>query len=81
MHIIDFADVSNHFVDTVRWVADHLEPVRIKINNAPDIVMLNAKKYEELVETIYLFSDPTNAAYINESIKQAERGEFVEVDY
>ncbi len=81
MHVIDFEDANSRFVDAVKWVTDHLEPVRIRMNNDQDVVMLDAKKYEELIETIYLFSEPANAAYINESMKQAERGEFVEVDY
>ena len=41
----------------------------------------DAGEYEALIETVYLFSNPANAAHINESMKQAERGEFVEVEY
>jgi antitoxin YefM len=44
-------------------------------------VIIDAGEYEALMETVYLFSNPANAAHINESMKQAERGEFVEVEY
>lgn len=47
----------------------------------PDVVLIDAEEVGSLIETIGLFSNPANAAQINESIAQAERGEFVEVNY
>jgi len=53
--------------------------VRILRREAPDVVIVHAEEYEALIETVYLFSNPANAAHVNESMKQAERGEFVKV--
>lgn len=36
---------------------------------------------EAILETIYLFSNLANAAHLNESLAQLERGEVVTVDY
>lgn len=81
MHAINFTDARKHFADTMNRVTDDAEPVRVMRRDAPDIVMIDAGEYEALIETVYLFSNPANAAHINESMKQAERGEFVEVEY
>lgn len=81
MHAITFTDARKDFSDTMKRVIDDAEPVRVMRRDAPDIVMIDAGEYEELMETVYLFSNPTNAAHINESMKQAERGEFVKVEY
>ena len=32
------------------------------------------------METLYLFGNPANAARLEQSLAQAEQGEFVEVD-
>lgn len=81
MHAINYIDARKHFAEIMKRVTDDAEPVRIIRRDAPDIVMVDAKEYEALMETLYLFSNPANAAQINESMKQAERGEFVEVEY
>ncbi|MDJ0475193.1 type II toxin-antitoxin system Phd/YefM family antitoxin [Pantoea eucalypti] len=79
MHSINFTDALKHFADTMKRVNDDAEPVRILRREAPDVVIVHAEEYEALIETVYLFSNPANAAHINESMKQAERGEFVKV--
>ena len=43
--------------------------------------MIDANEYDAMVETIYLFSNPANAAHLNESLEQLERGDVVKVDY
>lgn len=78
---ITFSDARKHFAETMNRVTDDAEPVRVIRRDAPDIIMIDAGEYEALIETVYLFSNHANAAHINESIDQAERGEFVEVDY
>ncbi|ENC1199460.1 type II toxin-antitoxin system Phd/YefM family antitoxin [Escherichia coli] len=78
---ITFSDARKHFAETMNRVTDDAEPVRVIRRDAPDIIMIDAGEYEALIETVHLFSNPVNAAHINESIDQAERGEFVEVDY
>ncbi|EEZ5177832.1 type II toxin-antitoxin system Phd/YefM family antitoxin [Escherichia coli] len=78
---ITFSDARKHFAETMNRVTDDAEPVRVIRRDAPDIIMIDTGEYEALIETVYLFSNPANAAHINESIDQAERGEFVEVDY
>lgn len=81
MHTLTFTDARKHFAKTMQQVSENAEPVRILRRDAPDIVMVDAQEYDAMIETLYLFGNPVNAAHINESMAQAERGEFVEVDY
>lgn len=81
MHTVTFSDARKHFADTMSRVTNNAEPVRIMRRDAPDIVMIDAGEYEAMLETIYLFSNPANAAHLNESLAQLERGEVVTVDY
>lgn len=81
MHTVTFSNARKHFADTMSRVTNNAEPVRIMRRDAPDIVMVDAGEYEAMLETIYLFSNPANAAHINESLGQLERGDVVTVDY
>lgn len=81
MHTVTFSDARKHFADTMSRVTNNAEPVRVMRRDAPDIVMVDAGEYEAMLETIYLFSNPANAAHLNESLEQLERGEVVKVDY
>ena len=81
MYTVTFSDARKHFADTMNRVTNNAEPVRVMRRDAPDIVMIDAGEYEAMLETIYLFSNPANAAHLNESLAQLERGEVVTVDY
>lgn len=81
MQSITFSEARKHFAATMNRVTNDAEPVRVMRRDAPDIVMIDAGEFEAMAETIYLFSNPVNAAHINESLAQLERGEIVNVDY
>lgn len=81
MHTVTFSDARKHFADTMSRVTNNAEPVRVMRRDAPDIVMVDAGEYEAMLETLYLFSTPANAAHLNKSLAQLERGEVVTVDY
>ena len=81
MHTVTFSDARKLFADTMSRVTNNAEPVRVMRRDAPDIVMVDAGEYEAMLETLYLFSTPANAAHLNESLAQLERGEVVTVDY
>ena len=42
------------------------------------VVMLSAEKYEGLVETIHLLSNPANAKELLSAIADADAGKFIE---
>lgn len=76
MRRVVFPEDLQHFADIMALVATG-EPVHIMRLDAPDVVMVDAGEYEAMLETIYLFSNPANAAHLNESLAQLERGEVL----
>ncbi len=81
MYTLTFSDARKHFADTMSRVTNNAEPVRVMRRDAPDVIIVDAGEYEAMLETIYLFGNPANAAHLNESLAQLERGEVVTVDY
>ncbi|ADU72336.1 type II toxin-antitoxin system Phd/YefM family antitoxin [Pantoea sp. At-9b] len=80
MHTLTFTDARKHFADTMQRVSDNAEPVRILRRDAPDVVMIDAAEYDAMIETLYLFSNPANAAYLNASLNELDNGDVVEID-
>jgi antitoxin YefM len=80
MHALTFTDARKHFAETMQQVSDNAEPVRILRRDAPDVVMIDASEYDAMIETLYLFSNPANAAHINASLEELERNDIVEID-
>jgi antitoxin YefM len=80
MHSLTFTDARKHFAETMQQVSDNAEPVRILRRDAPDVVLIDAAEYDAMLETLYLFSNPANAAHINASLAELDRGDTVEIE-
>lgn len=80
MHALTFTEARKRFAETMQQVSDNAEPVRILRRDAPDVVIIDAGEYDAMLETLHLFSNPTNAAHINASLEELERGDIVEID-
>jgi len=59
---------------------DHV-PYIIKRKNHTNIILITEEEYESTKETLYLLSNPVNAARIRDAMERAERREFVEVNF
>lgn len=80
MKSISYTSLRKHLssvLDTVE--RDHIA-YNIKRKNHKNMVLLTEEDYESTQETLYLLSNSINAARIRESIEQAEKSEFVDVD-
>lgn len=80
MHALTFTSVRKNFAETMQQVSDNAEPVRILRRDAPDVVIIDANEYDAMIETLYLLSNPANAAHINASLAELERGDTIEID-
>lgn len=54
---------------------DDKVPVFITRKNGQRVVMVDADEYESMMETLYLFRSPANAALLFEAYERSERGE------
>ena len=61
-------------------VTDNADVVYIKSQNGKEVAMIDAREYESLLETTYLFGDKRNAKAIIKAVSQAEKGEGQEID-
>ena len=52
----------------------------ISRRNAQSAVVMSLDTYNSLMETLHLLRSPANAAHLQLSLAQAERGEFVDQD-
>ncbi|NIF21241.1 MULTISPECIES: type II toxin-antitoxin system Phd/YefM family antitoxin [Pantoea] len=80
MQVLTFTDARKHFAETMQRVSDDAEPVRIVRRDAPDVIMIDAAEYDAMIETLYLFSNPANAAHLNASLDELDNGDIVEID-
>jgi antitoxin YefM len=54
---------------------DDKVPIFITRKNGKRVAMVDADEYESMVETLYLFRSPANAALLIEAFERSERGE------
>jgi antitoxin YefM len=54
---------------------DDKVPVFITRKNGQRVALIDADEYESMIETIYLFRSPANAALLLEAFERSERGE------
>jgi antitoxin YefM len=54
---------------------DDKVPVFITRKNGQRVALIDADEYESMVETIYLFRSPANAALLLEAFERSEQGE------
>ena len=53
---------------------------KISRRNHEPLVLLTAKNYNSLLETLHILSSPANADMLRLSMQQAKNGQFTEVD-
>ena len=46
--------------------------------NASSAVLMSLETYNSLMETVHLLRSPANAAHLQQSLEQADRGELVD---
>ncbi len=61
-------------------IAETDEPMTVTRADGRDVVILSAREFEALKETLYLLRSPKNAARLRESLRQIKAGEVVEID-
>ncbi|MHC0448491.1 MAG: type II toxin-antitoxin system Phd/YefM family antitoxin [Candidatus Lariskella arthropodorum] len=61
-------------------IVNDAEVVYIKRQNGKEIVMIDAKEYESLLETAYIFSTNANTKAFLEGLDQAENKEGKEIE-
>lgn len=61
-------------------IAHHHEVISVAHDPDHSIVLLDAKEYESLLETLYLSQHPVNAERLRQGIEQHRQGQIREID-
>ena len=78
MTVYSFSEVRSNFKSVCDNVVNDCEHVVIHRRDAENVVMFSESEFNSWKETMYLLSNPVNARYLSESIKQVESGNVQE---
>ncbi len=77
---VSFQECSTQFSKVFERVLKNHEVISVCDDSEQAIVMLDAKEYSGLMETLYLLSNPNNASRLREGIAQHQQGLVKEID-
>lgn len=77
---ISFQECSTQFPKVFERVLNNHEVVSISKESEQTVVMLEAKEYNSLIETLYLLSNSANTNRLREGIAQHQQGLVREID-
>ena len=81
MQTISYTSLRQNLSVIMDTIVDNRETVHITRKGHESMVMLTESDFNALQETLYLLSNPRNAARLMESIEQAKQGDFVAVEW
>ena len=69
-----------NLLDLVRKIKDSDDTIAITKNGMPEVVLISMNKYQGLLETMEILSDEKAMKSIRKSIREAEKGVWVDFD-
>ncbi|MFZ2726436.1 MAG: type II toxin-antitoxin system Phd/YefM family antitoxin [Methylococcaceae bacterium] len=77
---ISFQECNTQFSRVFERVLKNHEIISICKESEQAVIMLDAKEYSGLIETLYLLSNSANASRLREGIAQHQQGQVREID-
>lgn len=77
---VPFQECSTQFEKIFERVLKNNEVISVHKEPEKGIVILDAKEYSSLLETLYLLSNPANRERLNQGILQHQQGLVKEID-
>jgi len=69
-----------NLLDLVRKIKDSDDTIAITKNGMPEVVLISMNKFQGLLETMDILSDEKAMKSIRKSIREAEKGMWVDFD-
>ena len=77
MQVVSFTEARNNLKSVLDQVVNDADCTIITRRDAEDAVVMSLDYYNSLMETVHLLRSPANAAHLQRSLEQAERGELL----
>lgn len=78
MRVVSYSEARNSLKTVIDGVIDDADIPVINRRDGGDAVLMSLDHYQQMAETLYLLSSPSNAASLAESIKQYRSGKAKE---
>jgi len=78
MNAVTVTVAKQNLEKLITQVIDNAEPTIISTDSGKQIVMMALEEFNAWQETMYLLSNPANAAHLRRSIAQARAGQTME---
>lgn len=71
---------KSELLDLIRNIKDNDDTIAITKNGVPEAILISMKKFDGLLETFDILSDENAMKSIRKSIKEAEKGTWIDID-
>ena len=78
MQVVSFSEARQSFKAVLDRVEADADVTLITRRDASSAVLISLETYNSLMETVHLLRSPANAAHLQQSLEQADRGELVD---
>ena len=78
MQVVSISESRESFKAVLDSVEADAELTQITLRHAQGAELMSLATYNSLMETVLLLRSPANAAHLQRSLEQAERGEWLE---
>ena len=78
MQVVSFSEARQSFKAVLDRVEADADVTLITRRDASSAVLMSLETYNSLMETVHLLCSPANAAHLQHSLEQADRGELVD---
>ena len=80
MEEVSYSYVRQHLSKLLDKVIDDSEVLHIRRRKGQRVVVIEEREYENMLETLHVFSTEANTKRILKGLKEAKQGKGVEVD-
>jgi len=75
MRVINFSEARNRLKSVLDEVVADADYTVIARRDAEDAVVMSLEHFNGLMETVHLLKSPANAAHLQKSVKQYQKGQ------
>ena len=77
---VPVTQAKTRLLDLVRKIKDSDDAIAITRNGVPEVVLISMNKFQGLLETLEILSDEKAMKSIRKSIREADKGMWVDLD-